>query len=292
MRSENGCFAAAGVGVALVCLVALATPPKAAAGAADLSRRLVGCRAAIAGTVSRYFQELSAAREGCVIRLIGGQVNAATNCIDGRGDGRLARRLDAIEKRIGRTFPNRCNAADLVPLGFPGSCTDLNGAPFDTRDLQACIRDEGAAIVSEVLRAAYPPGRAISSTPQRACVRGVGRKAVFMFRESLQARVRCLAREERGTLGDVVECRADIPPYGPGTGDRYTDSRIERAYTAVLAGVSGVCSGQDVSQFGYGDDCIEIDPPPFTENDLKSCVFDRNRALLPAFVELAFPSAP
>ncbi len=264
----------------------------AAAPRAEALSRETRCRARIAAASRRHFDQTMQARQRCIKRIIKGEIPPSVNCITGEGDKKLRDRLILVQSRLTRALPRSCAGINLVLLDYPGACVDSTGAPFDTGDVEQCIKTSADAAITDLLTKEFPPLDRFYRDARGTCLRGVGNRAFAMIRDDIRARHACLLRQEKLLFKDPVDCRADIPPYGPGTGDDKTDVRIRNAYVNLLSGVPVVCATVDVDPLGYGTNCPDNTGGPFSVFDLKECLFDQNREHAPLYIDVAFPSDP
>ena len=57
------------------------------------------------------------------------------------GDVKTDDKLVKAEEKLTSGIEKACDGVVLEALGFPGQCTDANGAPFTLADLQQCMLD-------------------------------------------------------------------------------------------------------------------------------------------------------
>jgi cysteine-rich repeat protein len=274
-------------------LVAGLTVPTGQAEAQLFNKEQVRCRTRIVRATKRYFETSSRARRQCVQRIIDGFISPETSCIDGKGDAKLEAQLTSAEALVGRTIPRACASVNLIFLGFPGVCRDETGLPFDTRDLEACIISNGGAIASALLDNNFPEIDGLVRGKDAVCLQGAAARASAQTNRDFRARAKCLLRQEKRRLdADAVDCRADIPPYGPGTEDTSTDTHITNAYVHILSGVPSVCAAADIVGLGYPKMCANPTGEDFNLFDMKQCLLDVNRVGVQDLLDIPFPREP
>lgn len=281
-----------GLLAAAVCTVGL-TFTSSPAEAQLFDKEQVRCRTRIVRATKRYFETASRARRKCQQRIIDGLISPETTCVYGEGDATLQQQLTAAEALVGRIIPRACASVNLIFLGYPGVCKDTTGAPFDTRDLEACIINNGGALASSLLDNDYPEIEGLTRGADAACLRGAAARASNQVNRDFRARSACLLRQERRRLDtDTVDCRADIPPYGGGTGDDPTDIHVKNAYVHVLSGIPVVCATADIVGLGYPLMCNNATGEDFNLYDLKQCLLDVNRVGVQDLLNIPFPREP
>lgn len=238
------------------------------------------CREQMANASLRYLERVLIARMRCEDRIIDGRIPPSTNCRTGVGDAILTKALsDALDKLTNSGAA--CQGVDMFDLSLPGKCPDTTGGSFTTLDLQKCILLYTNIINTELLDYYYPPFTDFIRGLEGKCMKGSAKDAARSLFRVIRARQRCLIDQEVGLVADTVDCRAEIQPYGPGTGDADVDRAIGRAYVKLLGAIPVACVNIQVDDLDYQSSCIDPTGGAFTIYDLKTCFFhlDNDAAL-------------
>jgi cysteine-rich repeat protein len=266
-----------------------------AARAEALNAREESCRRELASASREWVIRRVALRQACVARSLRGRLAAPVDCLYGAGDARMARRFARIDLRLDRRVVDACTGIDLRLLSFPGPCADLaeDPAAFVPADLVACVRGLGRDAMDRLFAVEYPPAPGLARREGARCITGVGRRGFFMVARELTARGRCLELQERGDLPEDVDCRAQLAPFGEGSGEARLDRELERAQVATLVGIANSCATADLAEVGYTETaCPRADASALTTFDLKWCNFDANVDAIGRLLALAFPTDP
>ncbi|HEY2774781.1 MAG TPA: DUF4215 domain-containing protein [Candidatus Binatia bacterium] len=269
----------------------LAGVPLAAneAGAQQVIGQDVRCRESLSAANNRYVNTILFARIRCVNRIIKGEIPATTDCLHGQSDARLASSIANAQDKLSNLGAD-CAGVNLALLGFPGNCTDSTPAtPFDTQDYQKCVVDHTDVVVANLLDYYYPPNVDFVRDGESKCLRGAPIDASGSFIREIRARSRCLIDQELRFIPDSVNCRADVQPYGPGTGDARSDASISRSYIRLLGSIPPACVYVQINDLDYQSSCIDSTGGIFTIFDLKDCFFDVNRNDALDTLNVAFP---
>ncbi len=270
-------------------IVPILVPTDAKAQVVDPAQRR--CRQTLADSSRVYLEHVLAARIRCENRVVHSGATPV-DCLFGAGDEKMQRVLQRSAVKLNRALPVACAGVNLIFLGFPGTCPDPTGAPFDTTDLEGCILSRSNDVISSLLGSYYPHLSGMMSGPESNCLRGTANDAFAMFRFNIRARHGCLLDQAISKIDGTVDCRADILPYGPGTKDDRVDLLVRRAYVRLLGGVPSQCSSVQINDLGYQDVCPDATGGIFTVFDLKSCLFNKNREETATTLTIAFPTAP
>jgi hypothetical protein len=195
---------------------------------------------------------------------------------------------DAAHK-LGDRLATRCADVQLEQLGFPGTCTDANGAPFTEPELAVCMRDSHQSGVVTAVGVEYPPRPAALDGDPLQCQRKIGNAAARFLKQKLKYRQRCRDGQLRGSVGASVNCRNEIPPGGPGTGDAITDERIAGAMAKLDDQVGNACQGVTLEDLGFPGSCADADGPPFSVADLQRCLEDTHEQIADAMFAVEYP---
>ncbi len=248
------------------------------------------CRAQLSKANRRYVDRVLRARLKCQNKMMDGKLSLATDCLFGDGDDTLARQLRKYEARLSNTG-KACNGVNLQILGFPGVCTDNTGFPFDTSDFQECVIDQTDDTLDALLDVYFPPITKYYRDNEYLCLAGAPQDGAKSLARKMSAREKCLVGQDYGLVDSDVNCRAEILPFGGGTGDRRTDDSVGRAYDTLLGGVPPACADIQIDDLDYQSDCEDETGGVFTVLDLKRCFFDANRNAALAVLRIVFPEA-
>ena len=208
-----------------------------------------------------------------------------------RGDARTDARLRSAEDALTNVGAS-CNGVNLILLGFPGVCTDLTGDPFDTADVQRCVLDKTNDTVSALLDRYFPPITDFYRGAAAQCLKGSAIDATKSLKRVLRVREACLLGQQFLSVDQTVECRDEILPYGPGTGDADIDRAIGRGYIRLLGAIPAACVTVQIDDLGYQGACEDQTGGLFTIFDLKDCLFRQNRVATLASLGIVFPTDP
>jgi|GEM_PF-1999191 len=251
------------------------------------------CQQVLADSSRVYLERVMAARLRCENRVVRSLVPPpATDCRFGAGDDKLQRAMENATIKLDRALSTACVGVNLAFLNFPGACPDPSGGTFVVDDLQKCVRAESDVVIDDLLHRYYPTKIDAVRGPESSCLGGTARDAFAMFRYNIRVRHRCLLDQRIDKIDAAVNCRADILAYGPGTGDDNVDRAIRRAYIHLLGGIPAQCANIQIDKLGYQEVCPDSSGGIFTVLDLKTCLFDLNRAQTPPTLAIAFPTEP
>ncbi|HYC54928.1 MAG TPA: hypothetical protein VEL28_08305 [Candidatus Binatia bacterium] len=275
----------------LVAIAPLAGPDQAQAQPVFRTQELA-CSQGLGAAGRRYIEQVLVARIRCQARAIKGLIHPDTNCRTGNGDEKFQAALRRAELKLSHSLPVHCAGIDLTKLEFPGICSDDNGAPFDTLDLEDCIVAEGHEIISDLLGKYYPADGDFFRGFKSICLRGVPLHAYQMFRGDIRTRSYCSISKALHLIDQDVDCRNDIPAWGPGTGSDDIDARLRRSYVQFLGGIPIECANFDIDELGYQSVCEDGTSGIFTVFDLKECIFDESRPAAQHVIDLLYPVEP
>jgi hypothetical protein len=261
--------------VVLAPLLACAT----AASALAVSDAGLRCQAAIGGAGRSFAATRLKAFVACNNAVAGGDT-----CDVSRREQVVARAARALLRRI----VGACSEVALGELDFPGACPDTTGGDFVLNDLTRCIADTHEAATDSAIQVDYPrPGLLFG--PDRRCQRGLGRAASAFVATAMRARTRCLDARLRGAVPADVDCRAAIPPYGPGTGDDATDGLIAQATARLVDRISEACFRADLAALGFPGACPDPVPGAPTLADVERCVRATHEHLTQQMLAAEYP---
>ncbi len=213
--------------------------------ALGVSDDAVRCQVAI-GKAGRAF---AAARLDAAI-VCNNALAAGQTCDGARHDRMIGVAAQTLERRI----VAGCRDVVLDELGFPGVCPDGMGGSFLVEDLTSCIEVTHATATHDALAIAYPALQAFVRD-DRSCQRRLGRAGSSFIAKNLRTRGRCLDARLRGAIPETVDCRAEVAPSGPGTGDARTDDALTEASVRLFERLASVCVGADLAHLGFPGAC-------------------------------------
>ncbi|MFP6626263.1 MAG: hypothetical protein VCA74_04285, partial [Deltaproteobacteria bacterium] len=294
MKSLSAPFLVATLAAAGLCGFA------AEAGASTTDQLL--CRKGLMAASRVYLAAGLKARRVCVENALdtsGATVASIQSCLSGSGGPIAQRRLDSLNKRVDRIVGSKCVGADLLSLRYPGPCDYEPGTGiFNRFRLGQCVTSLVGDKVKELIGGQFPtPSKLLDindvAGDGRGCVADVAKHAAKMVKRELRRRQLCLYKQDEGASPGVVDwdCRADIVPYGPGTGDRRTDRGIANAYKRTMFKVLDACYASDVAAIGY-DACTDFGQDGFDAYDLRECIFSSHRAVVGDLLMVSFSDLP
>ncbi len=243
-----------------------------------LSRDEANCQDAIGGESGRFAERKQEAISRC-----NNDVTQGRSCNTSLRDSQIAR----AEDRLARQLDLKCKNVTLENLGFPGACIDPDGAPFSLDNLKTCIHDAVEARVDSAVSVEYPNPQALDDGSAR-CQSEIGREGETFISRKLRARNRCLQLQVEGRLSSSVDCRAEVPP---GTGDARTDRDITKAITRLNDQLLRACDDVALDALGFPGSCSDLTGPPFSVEDLQSCIFTTHEQLTDQIIAFTYPVA-
>jgi cysteine-rich repeat protein len=240
----------------------------------------LACQTAIGGAARNFLTAKHKAIVECNNAAIGGR-----SCNAGRRDKQV---LKAADKMV-RSIVAACRRIELRDLGFPGSCFDPTFGDFVVGDLTECIEETHAAIVDLVLIPVEYPGLGGLAGDELRCQRTVGRAARSFVTRKLRARAQCLDGQLRGKIPASVGCRAEVPPFGGGTGDAKTDGRLIAAGNDLFTRLLDSCAGVTLEHLGFPGFCFDENAGAFDVTDLRKCVLVSHESLADQLVDIQYP---
>jgi len=277
--------------LALAASLATAQPVLAEPSARGAATPEIKCRTQMAAASRRYLERVLLARMRCEDAILDGRLSPSTNCRTGNGDAVLTKALNTALDKLTNSG-SACQGVDFFDLAFPGKCPDTTGGRFTTLDLQKCIQLYTGIINTELLDYYYPPFTDFLRGNESKCMKGSALDAAKSLLRVIRARERCLLGQELGLVSDEVDCRAEIQPYGPGTGDAQVDRAISRGYVKLLGAIPLVCVNIQVDDLDYQSSCIDTTGGAFTIYDLKNCFFHLDNAAALSELGIVFPTEP
>lgn len=232
-----------------------------ASGAHAFTNANLRCQSAIGEAGREFAAARLKAIVACKNDLAGGDTCDVT-----RRDRMIAGASQALVRRI----VGACSDAALAELGFPGTCFDASGGSFVIDDLTLCIHDRHATATDNAAGIQYPQVQTFLRD-ERRCQRGLGRAGSAFIAETMRARSRCLDAQLGERIPETVDCRAEVQPYGPGTGDARTDHVLMQTTARLFSRLAEACFRADVAALGYPGPC----PGPLGDlgvDDVQRCV--------------------
>jgi hypothetical protein len=185
---------------------------------------------------------------------------------------------------------NKCgDPIQLETLGFPGLCADANGSPFTSDELDACLETSHEGRIVGAVAIEYPPHPGVLSKSASDCQRKIGNAGLRFIKQKLKYRQRCRNGQLRATIGPGVDCAAEIPPAGPGTGDADTDARIASALAKLTQQLANACEGLALEDVGFPGECVDPDGPPFSLADLEQCIATTHEGIVDELFAYEYP---
>lgn len=192
---------------------------------------------------------------------------AGRSCNAARRDRVVARAARALVT----TTAKACRSVALATLHFPGGCPDATQGSFVVGDLHRCLGTLLASFAGHALVFDYPDLQTFSGE-ERRCQRGLARAAGAFLATDLRIRTRCLDARLRGSLPESVDCVAEVPPYGPGTGDATTDAAVTQTTVRLTSRLSEACVGADLARLGFPGRCLDVVSGEPSLTNVESCV--------------------
>jgi hypothetical protein len=265
------------IALALVSTVGLARGARAAT---DTDLR---CQSAIGDAA----QAFAAARLSAFVACNNQRASGDT-CDGARRDRMVAAEARSLAKRVA----GACSVVALADLGFPGRCLDLADDGFSVGDLTGCIEDTDVGFTDVALALEYPFLGATLAGDERRCQRELGRAASRFVAVSMRVRSRCLDARLRGALSDAVYCRAEVQPYGTGTGDYRTDHAINQASARLFSRIADACWRANLPTLGFPGSCSGFVLGDLGVDDVQRCVRRTHYDVVDAMIAAAYPLAP
>jgi dienelactone hydrolase len=135
--------------VALDAAIAIELPPAESTAPRGATR----CRRAVTRSSAAYLVDDLAARAACL------DATSSSDCrLEGAatGDTETDAALAVAKTGLTHDVQSRCDGIDLAALGFPGDCSDVGEAGFDSADLAACLAVTHDAIARDFAEASRP----------------------------------------------------------------------------------------------------------------------------------------
>ncbi len=256
--------------------------PTSARTARALTNTELKCQQTIGKEGAKYAKRREKALRGCAYAQARGDA-----CDTAKRDKQIA----SAEAKLGQRLEQKCGDVALENLGFPGACSDGNGPPFAAQDLVACIRDSHLARVDMAVATEYPATHGTLDGAEINCQKTIGVEGERFIAAKLKYRAKCLDDQLKGKLDAAVNCRAQVPPNGAGTGDPKTDSRITKAVTKLRTKIDRKCSGVSLEDLGFPNMCDDPDGPPFSASNLEDCIEDTHEQKADEMVGFEYPGA-
>src|SRR5512140_712549 len=129
-RSRASLLASALPGMAMFATASIPILAASDAQAQSVDPVLRRCRDTLANTARIYLERVTASRMRCQNRVIRGAI-PYVDCLSGASDPKVQGTIQTYTDRLSRALSTACANVNLVFLGFPGSCPDPTGPPFD-----------------------------------------------------------------------------------------------------------------------------------------------------------------
>jgi hypothetical protein len=252
------------------------------------------CQRATAASASDYLRRVFVARQACFEKATASDTPPTLNCrasVDvGTGDEATDSAISAAEALLAMDIQTECLDVELTHLGFPGQCEDTFGPPYDTFDHEQCLIDKSNEVIDKLLEIEHPawpgPDLANEDLTCQATV-ALGSSSMF-FKEVKRRSVECEQRRLEGKIPADINCRAEIDPLAPGTGNRQVDTDLVEAHTDVLRGIADNCPRADLAKLGFPNKCTNA-AGLFSVAALTECMYITHHFPLIEFVDTIDP---
>jgi len=266
----------------------------------DFSAAELKCqKATLTGTV-QYLKRAFAARQACFDMVEKEQLPPTVDCrapVDtGTGNEETDNALSSAEAGLAVAIQTNCQNVHLENLGFPGLCPDPYGPPYDSFDHEQCMLDRANSRIDRLLDIEHPPfpGPRLLLSQDTTCANDAAVKSSHMYSTEIEDRtVNCELKRLQYNLPQEVNCRAEIDPLAPGTGDDTVDTNIVQDHNDVLRGIANSCKLADLTLLGFPHRCPN--PPPdgsslFSIAALTECMYKTHHFDIVDFVDGMIPS--
>jgi hypothetical protein len=250
------------------------------------------CERAIVSSASEYVRRALNAREDCFNRVTRGKLPPTTDCSAATtGDASTDNAVAAAQSVVAASIQNDCLGVDLTTLGFPGLCPDATGTPFDSLDLEQCVIAKSDTTIDYLLGYEHPPfpGQDLALV-ELNCQETIAGKAASMFYKEVERRaLDCEQKRLEAKLAATVNCRAEVDPLLPGTGDNGIDQSIVFAHDDVLRGIASSCEHADLVALGFPHQCPNPDGSFFSVAAVTDCMYVSHHNPLIDFIDTIIP---
>jgi hypothetical protein len=125
------------------------------------------CQSTIAGAARTFVNRKLRARTHCLLQQLQGKLSSSVDCRaeviltpGTTGDAKTDKLLHKAGDKFTDQISRRCADVALETLGFPGICTDPDGASFSVENLIGCLLPLLEARVDELVNKQFPPAGA------------------------------------------------------------------------------------------------------------------------------------
>ncbi len=254
----------------------------------------VSPRVADALTVQELVCQQSIGKES--LRFLTRAQKVSRVCEDAEAGGGTCDSLDleaaiaAAAERLVAKLAFRCGPPIVLEhLGFPGLCSDDTGAPFDVADLTGCLEAAHRATIELTIAGEYPGAPGTLEAGALRCQRTIGGAGTRFLARRVRSRQSCLNDQLSGRIAADVDCRAQVPPAGPGTGAAKTDRRLAAATARLEDLLVRDCAAIDLGALGFPAGCPDAGGPPFTIDDLVACIRDGHADAADDLIDVEYP---
>jgi len=255
------------------------------------------CQRATAIATSTYLTAVTRAREDCFDRKLRSVIPPTIDCrasVDaGTGDPDTDRKLASARTNLSGSIRKKCrDDVDYGRLGFPGLCEDFSGPPYTEVDHVQCMLDRSNETLDELLAIRHPPFPTVSLIGEDISCQAElsGKSGSMFFKEVTRRTFDCEQKRFEAQVPASVNCRAEIDPLAPNTGDAKIDEVIVDAHDDVLRGIGNFCGRANLSRLGFPNLCPNADTSPFSVSALTECLYKTHHYPLVEFVDGMFPS--
>jgi hypothetical protein len=284
---------ACGLLVAVVALFAVPAEPGSTP-VPSLTTAELQCQRATAASASAYLRRAFVARQACFEKATSSDTPPTLNCRapvdDGTGDESTDNAISAAEALLAMDIQTECLDVELTRLGFPGQCEDTFGPPYDTFDHEQCLIDKANAVIDKLLDIEHPawPGPNLPNEDLNCQATIASGSSSMFFKEVRRRTVECEQRRLEGKIPADTNCRAEIDPLAPDTGNKQVDTDIVEAHTDVLRGIADNCPRANLSRLGFPHKCTNA-TGLFSVAALTECMYITHHFPLIDFVDTIDP---
>jgi hypothetical protein len=244
-----------------------------------------------------YLGRVFAARQSCFDKVTREILPPTVNCraaVDvGTGDDATDDAITAAAAALAVAIQTTCLNVQLENLGFPGLCPDPFGPPYDSFDHEECMIARSDSIIDKLLEIEHPPFPGSETLAEdRTCQDALAVNSSQMFVKEVEARtVGCEQKRFELKIEPTVNCRAELDPLFPGTGNDTVDANILLAHNNALRTIANSCGHADFELLGFPHECPNPgDEPTFSIASLTDCMYETHHFLLIDFIDGMIPS--
>jgi hypothetical protein len=240
-----------------------------------------------------YLRQVFNARQVCFDKVTRRTLPSTVDCRAdvevGTGDQTTDDAITSAEAQLAVTIQNKCVGIVLETLGFPGLCPDPFGPPYDSFDHEECLIEKTNAVLDRLLAIEHPPYPGVVRPEDFNCQDALANDASDMFHKEVDARTSCEYDRFNLTIAQDVNCRKEVDPLEPSTGDNQTDNDVLFAHDDVLRGIPNDCPLADLAALGFPNRCPKS-AGVFSVAELTECMYKTHHNELNSYVDTLVPS--